>query len=64
VTSFPVLGVVSAAFPTFQRAESRFHALRFTAAALCLLVAFGAVLLLNWSGARLSIHALHSMVAT
>jgi polysaccharide chain length determinant protein (PEP-CTERM system associated) len=64
VTTFPVLGVVSAAFPTFQRAQSRFHAMRFTAAALCLLGAFGAVLMLNWLGARLSIHALYSMVAT
>lgn len=64
VTSFPVLGVVSAAFPTLQRAQSRFHALRFMAASLCLLAAFAGVLALNWSGARLTIHALHSMVAT
>jgi hypothetical protein len=64
VTSFPVLGVVSAAFPTLQRAQSRFHALRFMAAALCLLAAFAGVLALNWSGARLTMHALHSMVAT
>ncbi len=64
VTSFPVLGVVSAAFPTLQRAQDRFHALRFTAAALCLLAAFATVLALNWAGARISIHALHSMVAS
>jgi polysaccharide chain length determinant protein (PEP-CTERM system associated) len=64
VTSFPVLGVVSAAFPSLQRAQSRFHALRFTAAALCLLAAFAGVLALNWSGARLSMHAIHSMVST
>jgi polysaccharide chain length determinant protein (PEP-CTERM system associated) len=64
VTSFPVLGVVSAAFPTFQRAQSRFHAMRFTAAVLCLLAAFAAVQALSWLGARLSLHALYSMVAT
>jgi polysaccharide chain length determinant protein (PEP-CTERM system associated) len=64
VTSFPVLGVVSAAFPTYQRAQYQFNALRFTAAVLCLLAAFAGVLALNWSGARLSIHALHSMETT
>ncbi len=62
VTSFPVLGVVSAAFPTRQRAQAHFDGLRFTAGSLCLLAAFAAVLALNWAGVRLSIQALHSMV--
>jgi hypothetical protein len=64
VTGFPVLGVVSAAFPTFQRAQYQFNALRFTAAVLCLLAAFAGVLALNWSGVRLSMHALQSTAAT
>ena len=64
VTSFPVLGIVSAAFPTFQRAQTRLHTLRFTVAMLCLVAAFAGVLALNWSGVRLSNHTLHSMVAT
>jgi len=64
VTSFPVLGVVSAAFPTHQRAQRIYHLLRFTAATACLLAAFAAVLALNWSGARLSIQAIHSLVKT
>jgi polysaccharide chain length determinant protein (PEP-CTERM system associated) len=64
VTSFPVLGVVSAAFPTRHRAQSRFYLLRFTAAALCLMAAFGFVLALNWSGARLTLHSIHQMVTS
>ena len=64
VTSFPVLGVVSAAFPTFERAQSRSHAVRFTTAVLCLVAAYACVLGLNWAGARLSTSAMHSMVAT
>jgi polysaccharide chain length determinant protein (PEP-CTERM system associated) len=64
VTSFPVLGVVSAAFPTFEREQYRSHAVRFTAAVLCLVAAYACVLALNWAGARLSTSAMHSMVAT
>jgi polysaccharide chain length determinant protein (PEP-CTERM system associated) len=64
VTSFPVLGVVSAAFPTFERAQSRSHAVRFATAILCLVAAYACVLALNWSGARLNSSAMHSMVAT
>ena len=64
VTSFPVLGVVSAAFPTFERAQYRSHAVRFTAAVLCLVAAYACVLALNWSGARLNTPAVHSMAAT
>jgi hypothetical protein len=64
VTSFPVLGVVSAAFPTHQRAQSVYHLLRFTAATACLIAAFAGVLALNWSGARLSIQAIQSLVKT
>jgi len=64
VTNFPVLGVVSAAFPTRQGAKTRRHLWRFSAATVCLVVAFAAVLALNWSGARLSIHAIKSLVQT
>jgi polysaccharide chain length determinant protein (PEP-CTERM system associated) len=64
VTSFPVLGVVSAAFPTRHRAQSLFHLFRFVAATACLMAAFAAVLALNWSGARLSIQAIQSLVKT
>ncbi len=64
VTAFPVLGVVSPAFPTLHQAQAQFNMLRFTAAALCLLAAFAAVLALNWSGARISIHAIHQLVTT
>ena len=64
VTNFPVLGVVSAAFPTRHRAQAEFNLLRFTAAAFCLLAAFAGVLALNWSGVRLSLQAIHQLVAT
>jgi protein tyrosine kinase modulator len=64
VTTFPVLGVVSAAFPTRHRAQSLFHMFRFVAATACLLAAFAAALALNWSGARLSIQAIQSLVKT
>jgi hypothetical protein len=38
------------------------HFWRISAASACLVVALGVVLVLNWSGARLSIHAIESMV--
>jgi polysaccharide chain length determinant protein (PEP-CTERM system associated) len=64
VTSFPVLGVVSAAFPTRQRAQFRRHLWRISMAAACWVVALAAVLALNWLGARLSVHAIESLVKT
>jgi G-rich domain on putative tyrosine kinase len=61
-TPFPVLGVVTVAFPTFRRGLSRRQILRFCAAAACLLIAFGVALVLNWSGARLGSHSSQTLV--
>jgi polysaccharide chain length determinant protein (PEP-CTERM system associated) len=62
LTSFPLLGVVSVAFPSAQRREFWRHLWGISAASACLLVALGFALALNWSGARLSIHAIRSLV--
>jgi hypothetical protein len=62
LSSFPVLGVVGIAFPSAQRKQFRGHLWRFCAATACLLIALGIVLALNWSGARLSIHAVKTLV--
>ena len=62
LSSFPVLGVVGIAFPSAQRKQFRGHLWRFSAATACLLIALGIVLALNWSGARLSIHAVKTLV--
>ena len=62
LTNFPVLGVVSVAFPTAQRKKMWRHVWRISAASACLVVALGIALVLNWSGARLSIHAIQSLV--
>jgi polysaccharide chain length determinant protein (PEP-CTERM system associated) len=63
LTAFPVLGVVSIAFPTAQRKKMWRHAWRISAAGACLVVALGVAFALNWSGARLSIHAIRSLVS-
>jgi polysaccharide chain length determinant protein (PEP-CTERM system associated) len=62
MTAFPVLGVVSVAFPTEQRKKSWRHVWRISAASACLVVALGIALALNASGARLSIHAIQALV--
>jgi polysaccharide chain length determinant protein (PEP-CTERM system associated) len=62
LTAFPVLGVVSIAFPTAHRKKIWRHVWRISAASACLVVALGVALALNWSGARLSIHAIQSLV--
>jgi polysaccharide chain length determinant protein (PEP-CTERM system associated) len=62
LTAFPVLGVVSVAFPTAQKEKMWRHAWRFSAATVCLIVALGLALALNGLGARLSIHAIQSLV--
>ena len=64
MTAFPVLGVVSAAFPTHDGLEARSRLWRFSVASTALLVAFALALVLNAAGARLSIHAIRSMVNT
>jgi polysaccharide chain length determinant protein (PEP-CTERM system associated) len=62
LTAFPVLGVVSIGFPTAQRKKILRHVWRISAATACLVVALGIALVLNWSGARLSIQAIQSLV--
>jgi polysaccharide chain length determinant protein (PEP-CTERM system associated) len=62
LTAFPVLGVVSAAFPTAQRKKMWRQVLRISAASACLVIALGIAFVLNWSGARLSIDAIQSLV--
>jgi len=62
LTAFPVLGVVSVGFPTAQRKKIVRHVWRISAASACLVIALGIALVLNWSGARLSIHAIQSLV--
>jgi polysaccharide chain length determinant protein (PEP-CTERM system associated) len=64
LTTFPVLGVVGAAFPSRQRLELRTDMWRFTMATAGLLAAFAVALTLNWAGARLSIDAIRSLVKT
>ena len=61
LTAFPVLGVVSAAFPTRDRAKVASSLWRFSAATAGLVVAFAVVLLLNRSGARLAVHVFRSI---
>jgi polysaccharide chain length determinant protein (PEP-CTERM system associated) len=62
LTAFPVLGAVSAAFPTAEKKKMWRHVWRISAATACLVVALGVALVLNWSGARLTIHAIQSLV--
>jgi polysaccharide chain length determinant protein (PEP-CTERM system associated) len=64
LTRFPVLGVVSVAFPTRQRREFRRDMWRFSAAMACLVGALVVALALNWAGARLTAHAIRSLVTT
>jgi polysaccharide chain length determinant protein (PEP-CTERM system associated) len=64
LTSFPVLGVVGVAFPSRQRQEFRRDMWRFSAAMACLMVALMVALGLNWAGARLTVHAIRSLVNT
>jgi polysaccharide chain length determinant protein (PEP-CTERM system associated) len=62
LTGFPLLGAVSVAFPTRYRFILRRHVRSFSAATACLVAAFAVALLLNWAGARLSLHALKMLV--
>jgi polysaccharide chain length determinant protein (PEP-CTERM system associated) len=64
LTPYPVLGVVGVAFPSRQRREFRHHLWHFSAATAGLMVAFAVALALNWEGARLTIHAIRSLVMT
>jgi polysaccharide chain length determinant protein (PEP-CTERM system associated) len=62
LTGFPVLGVVGVAFPTRQQWEFRRNMWRFSAAMACLVAALMVAFALNWAGARLTIHAIRSLV--
>ena len=64
LTTFPVLGSVSVAFPSRQRFMFRRRLWRFSAATLCLVVALAIALGLNWSGIRLTLGALNTLVNT
>ncbi len=64
LTSFPILGVVSVAFPTRQQWEFRRDMWRFSAAMVCLVAALLVAFALNWAGARLTVHAIRSLVST
>jgi hypothetical protein len=64
LTSFPVLGVVSVAFPSRQRLEFRRDMWQFSAAMACLVVALMVACALNWAGARLTTYAILSSVNT
>jgi len=62
LTAFPVLGMVSVAFPTAQKKKFWHHVWRISAATACLIVALGIALVLNSSGARLNMNAIQSLV--
>jgi hypothetical protein len=62
LTSFPVLGVVSAAFPSDDKREFRRNMWGFAGATACLAAALLVALALNWVGARLTIQAILSLV--
>ena len=64
LTSFPVLGVVGIAFPARERSRFWRELWRFTAATATLLAVFAVVLALNWTGVRLSVQAIQTMVKT
>jgi cytochrome bd-type quinol oxidase subunit 2 len=64
LTAFPVLGVVGVAFPTRERRDVRRHVWRFSVATAGLFAIFATALILNWMGARLTIHAIRALVKT
>ena len=65
LTAFPVLGVVSVAFPSRQRRDFRRHLWRFSAADCVFAGGFrGWCWCLNWSGVRLTLHAIRALVKT
>ncbi len=63
LTSFPVLGAVSVAFPSKRRYLMWRYGLRFSAASLCLFGALVMALALNWSGARLNVSVVKTAVS-
>jgi uncharacterized protein involved in exopolysaccharide biosynthesis len=63
-SNFPVLGVVSAAFPTRRTAERRGQIIAVAAATACLVLALVAIVMLVHSGFALNISRLTSSVTT
>jgi polysaccharide chain length determinant protein (PEP-CTERM system associated) len=64
MTRFPVLGIVTTAFPSRNRSLFRRHLWRFSTAAVGLVLLFGAALALNWLGLRLDMRVVQSWIMT
>jgi polysaccharide chain length determinant protein (PEP-CTERM system associated) len=64
LTNLPVLGVVGAAFPTREQIIFRGRLVSFSAVASVLILFLGIAMVLNWSGVRLSLHALSALVSS
>jgi polysaccharide chain length determinant protein (PEP-CTERM system associated) len=64
LTPFPVLGVVSVAFPSQRREQWRRDVWRFSAAGAGLIAAFAIVLALNAVGFRLAVETIHEVAKT
>jgi len=62
LTPFPVLGVVSAAFPTLEGQEFRRDVWRFSIATAGLVAAFAVVLALNWVGLQVAEQEVHAVL--
>jgi hypothetical protein len=62
MTNFPVIGVVGAAFPTRSKVAFRNRLFSFSVVASVLVLFLGAALVLNWSGVRLNLHVLSTLV--
>ena len=62
LTPFPVLGVVSAAFPTLEGQEFRRDVWRFSIATAGLVAAFAVVLALNWVGVQVAEQEVHAVL--
>jgi polysaccharide chain length determinant protein (PEP-CTERM system associated) len=64
LTDFPVLGVISAAFPQRERRIYWRNLVSFSAASAGLFMLLVIALVLNWSGVRLGVKAIESLVKT
>jgi polysaccharide chain length determinant protein (PEP-CTERM system associated) len=62
ITRFPVLGIVTTAFPSQNRFRIRRRLWSFSTAAVGLIALFGAALVLNWLGIRLDARVVQSWI--
>jgi len=62
ITRFPVLGIVTVAFPSRDRFLFRRHLWRFCTVAVAFVAIFAVVLVLNWRGIRLDTHVIQSWI--